>query len=210
MSEALLKRAEKVIMPTYSRFNIAFESGNGCVLKDTNGKEYLDFVAGIAVDCLGHNHPGLNKAIADQCQKIMHVSNLYYTEPQIETAEVLVKASGLDKVFFCNSGAEANEAAMKLARIYAKHFKSKDAVEIIAMDHSFHGRTYGAISATGQPKYQKDLEPLLPGIKHIPFNNLEALKETISDKTCAILLEPIQGEGGIYPADYDYLQAVRK
>ncbi|MEG0811298.1 MAG: acetylornithine transaminase [Eubacterium sp.] len=210
MSEALLKRADKVIMPTYSRFNIAFESGNGCVLKDTNGKEYLDFVAGIAVDCLGHNHPGLNKAIADQCQKIMHVSNLYYTEPQIETAEVLVKASGLDKVFFCNSGAEANEAAMKLARIYAKHFKSKDAVEIIAMDHSFHGRTYGAISATGQPKYQKDLEPLLPGIKHIPFNNLEALKETISDKTCAILLEPIQGEGGIYPADYDYLQAVRK
>lgn len=210
MCEEIMKRAEKVIMPTYARFPIAFESGNGCILKDVEGKEYLDCVAGIAVDCLGHNHPGLNSAIAEQCQKIMHVSNLYWTEPQIETAETLVKASGLDKVFFCNSGAEANEAALKLARIYAKQFKSEDAVEIIAMDHSFHGRTYGAISATGQPKYHKGLAPMLPGILHVPFNDFDALKAAVSSKTCAILLEPIQGEGGIYPADYNYLQAVRE
>lgn len=210
MSEEIIKRAEKVIMPTYARFPIAFESGEGCTLKDVEGKKYLDCVAGIAVDCLGHNHPGLNKAIAEQCQKTMHVSNLYWTEPQIETAEILVKASGLDKVFFCNSGAEANEAALKLARIYAKAFKSNEAVEIIAMDYSFHGRTYGAISATGQPKYHKGLAPMLPGILHVPFNDFNALKSAVSNKTCAILLEPIQGEGGIYPADYDYLQAVRK
>lgn len=209
-SEKMIKRAEKVIMPTYARFPIAFESGDGCVLKDVDGKEYLDCVAGIAVDCLGHNHPGLNAAIADQCQKIMHVSNLYWTEPQIDAAEILVKASGLDKVFFCNSGAEANEAALKLSRIYAKQFKSEDAVEIIAMDHSFHGRTYGAITATGQEKYHKGLDPMLPGISHVPFNDFDALKAAVSDKTCAVLLEPIQGEGGIYPADYDYLQAVRK
>ncbi|MEG0379695.1 MAG: aminotransferase class III-fold pyridoxal phosphate-dependent enzyme, partial [Eubacterium sp.] len=210
MNKTFVERAEKVIMKTYSRFPIAFESGNGCMLKDSNGKEYLDFVAGIAVDCLGHNNKGLNQAIADQCEKIMHVSNLYFTEPQVEAAEILVEASGLNKVFFCNSGAEANEAALKLARIFGKKYKSEDAVEIIAMDHSFHGRTYGAISATGQPKYQKDLDPLLPGIKHVPFNDLEALKSVVSNKTCAILLEPIQGEGGIYPADDTYMQAVRK
>ena len=209
MTESLIKRAEKVIMPTYSRYPIAFESGNGTYLKDTDGKEYLDFVAGIAVNCLGHNHPGLKAAIEEQCGKIMHVSNLYWTEPQIETAELLVEASGLDKVFFCNSGAEANEAALKMARIYAKQFKSPEAVEIIAMEHSFHGRTYGAISATGQPKYQKNLEPLLPGIKHVPFNDLEALKDVVSEKTCAVLMEPIQGEGGIYPADEAYIQEVR-
>ncbi|MDO4288212.1 MAG: aminotransferase class III-fold pyridoxal phosphate-dependent enzyme, partial [Eubacterium sp.] len=174
MTQSFIERAEKVIMPTYSRYPIAFESGNGTYLKDINGKEYLDFVAGIAVDCLGHNNPGLNAAIQEQCGKIMHVSNLYWTEPQVETAELLVAASGLDKVFFCNSGAEANEAALKMARIYAKQFKSPEAVEIIAMEHSFHGRTYGAISATGQPKYQKNLEPLLPGILHVPFNDLEA------------------------------------
>ena len=209
-SEVLINRAEKVIMPTYARFPIAFESGNGCVLKDVNGKEYLDCVAGIAVDCLGHNHPGLNAAIADQCQKIMHVSNLYWTEPQIDAAEMLVKASGLDKVFFCNSGAEANEAALKLVRIYAKQFKSEYAVEIIAMDHSFHGRTYGSITATGQEKYHKGLDPLLPGISHVPFNDFDALKAAVTDKTCAVLLEPIQGEGGIYPATKEFMEGVRK
>ena len=210
MTQSLIERAQKVIMPTYSRYPIALESGDGSYLTDVNGKKYLDFVAGIAVDCLGHNNPGLKAAIAEQCGKIMHVSNLYWTEPQVEAAELLVKASGLDKVFFCNSGAEANEAALKMARLYAKQFKSTEAVEIIAMEHSFHGRTYGAISATGQPKYQKGLEPLLPGILHVPFNDLDALKAAVSPKTCAILMEPIQGEGGIYPADPNYIKAVRK
>lgn len=206
----IIEKAQQYIMPTYSRFPIAFEKGDGCILTDTEGKTYLDFVAGIAVDCLGHNNKGLNQAIAEQCGKIIHVSNLYWTEPQVETAEMLVKASGLDKVFFCNSGAEANEAAMKLARIYAKQFKSDAAVEIIAMDHSFHGRTYGAITATGNAKYQKNLDPLLPGVKHVPFNDFDALKAAVSEKTAAILMEPIQGEGGIYPADEAYLKAVRQ
>ena len=207
--ETLMQRAEKYIMPTYSRFPIVFTKGDGCVLEDIDGKKYLDFVAGIAVDCLGHNHPGLNKAIADQCEKIIHVSNLYWTEPQIDAAEMLVNASGLDKVFFCNSGAEANEAAIKLARLYAKLYKSSDATEIIAMDHSFHGRTYGALTATANPKYQKNFDPLVPGIRHVPFNDIDALKAAVSEKTAGILLEPIQGEGGIYPANPDYLKAVR-
>jgi len=205
-----IARAEKVIMPTYKRFPIVFDHGDGCTLTDINGKKYIDFVAGIAVDCLGHNHKGLNQAIAAQCQKMIHVSNLYYTQPQIEMAELVCQATELDQAFFCNSGAEANEAAMKLARIYAKQYKAPDAMEIIAMDHSFHGRTYGALTATGNKKYQKNLDPLLPGVKHVPFNDFKALEACVSDKTCAIMIEVIQGEGGIYPVDYDYLQAVRK
>ncbi len=208
-TEQLVEQAEKYIMPTYSRFPVAFESGEGCVLTDVEGKTYLDFVGGIAVNALGYNHAGLCETIAEQAKKIIHVSNLYWTEPQVTAAKLLVEGSGLDKVFFCNSGAEANEGAMKLARIYAKHEKSEDAVEIIAMDHSFHGRTYAAITATGQPKYQKDLDPLMPAIKHVPFNDLEALETAITPATCAILIEPIQGEGGIYPADPEYLKAVR-
>lgn len=205
----IIARGNTVIMPTYARFPIVFDHGNGCVLTDTEGKNYLDFVGGIAVNCLGYNDPGLNKTISDQCKKMMHVSNLYWNEPMINTAELLTKLSGLDKVFMCNSGAEANEAAMKLARIYAKLNKSKEAVEIIAMDHSFHGRTYAAITATGQPKYQKNLDPLMPAIKHVPFNNYEALQKAVSPRTCAILLEPIQGEGGIYPADEEYMHKIR-
>jgi acetylornithine/N-succinyldiaminopimelate aminotransferase len=209
-TEPLIEKAQKYIMPTYSRFPIAFEKGKGCVLTDVDGKEYLDFVGGIAVNALGYGDEGLTQTIADQAAKMIHVSNLYWTEPQIEAAQLLVEGSGLDQVFFCNSGAEANEAAMKLARISAKHRKSQEAVEIIAMDHSFHGRTYAAITATGQPKYQKDLDPLMPGILHVPFNDLDALKTAVSSKTCAILMEPIQGEGGIYPAESAYLQAVRQ
>lgn len=209
MSNNLLERASQVIMPTYARFPLVFEKGRGCILTDTEGNQYLDFVAGIAVCALGHNDPGLTKTIADQAGKLMHVSNLYWTEPQITAAEILVKASYLDKVFFCNSGAEANEGALKLARLYGKAHKGEEATQIVCMDHSFHGRTYGAITATGQPKYHKGFNPLLPDIIHVPFNDYEALAAVVSEKTCAVLLEPIQGEGGIYPADEDYLKKVR-
>lgn len=206
----LITRGNNVIMETYKRFPLIFEKGQGCTLTDSDGKEYLDFVAGIAVDALGHCHPGLMDAMKIQIEKLVHISNLYWSEPGIELAEILTEESGLDKVFFCNSGAEACEAALKLCRVYGKLRKSSDAVEIIAMEQSFHGRTYGAISATGQKKYQANLEPLLPEIYHVPFNDIDALKAQISPKTCGIILEPIQGEGGIYPADLSYLQEVRK
>lgn len=209
-TDELIKRGEAVIIPTYSRFPIVFDHGNGCILTDVEGKDYIDFVGGIAVNCLGYNDPEYNKVIAEQCKKMLHVSNLYWNEPMINAAEKLVKLSGLDQVFMCNSGAEANEAAIKLARIYAKLYKSNEAVEIIAMDHSFHGRTYAAITATGQPKYQKNLDPLVPAIRHVPFNDINALKAAASPRTAAILLEPIQGEGGLHPANPDYLKAVRK
>ena len=206
----LITRANNVIMETYKRFPLVFDKGQGCVLTDIKGKEYLDFMGGIAVNSLGYADPGLMKAMKEQMEKLVHVSNLYWTKPGIELAELLTKASGLDKVFFCNSGTEACEAALKLCRIYGKLKKSPAAVEIIAMDQSFHGRTYGAITATGQKKYQKNLEPLLPEVYHVPYNDIEALKAQITEKTCGILLEPIQGEGGIHPADPEYLKAVRK
>jgi len=206
----LITRANKVIMETYKRFPLVFDKGQGCVLTDINGKEYLDFMGGIAVNALGYADPGLIEVMKTQMEKLVHVSNLYWTEPGIELAELLTTASGLDKVFFCNSGTEACEAALKLCRIYGKLKKSPEAVEIIAMDQSFHGRTFGAITATGQKKYQKNLEPLLPEIYHVPYNDLAALKAQISEKTCGIIMEPIQGEGGIHPADPQYLKAVRK
>ncbi len=208
-SQHIMERGNAVMMPTYARFPIVFDHGKGCELTDVDGKTYLDFTAGIAVNCLGYDHPALTAAIDQQAREMLHVSNLYWHEPMVDAAEKLTRLSGLDQVFMCNSGAEANEAAMKLARIYAKHEKSKDAVEIIAMDHSFHGRTYAAITATGQPKYQKDLDPLMPAIRHVPFNDIDALNRAVSSRTAAILLEPVQGEGGIHPADPDYLKAVR-
>jgi predicted acetylornithine/succinylornithine family transaminase len=204
------EQGNKVIMETYKRFPIEFVSGKGCVLTDSEGKKYLDFVAGIAVNSLGHCHPGFTEAVKKQLDTLVHVSNLYWTKQGIALAEALVKYSGLDQVFFCNSGAEACEAALKLCRIYAKLYKSPDAVEIIAMDQSFHGRTYAAITATGQKKYQKNLEPLMPGISHVPFNDIEALKKQITPNTCGIILEAIQGEGGINPADPAYLKEVRE
>ena len=209
-SQHIMERGSAVIMPTYARFPIVFDHGEGCELTDADGKTYLDFTAGIAVNCLGYHHPALTAALSDQAKKMLHVSNLYWHEPMVQAAEKLTRLSGLDQVFMCNSGAEANEAAMKLARIYAKHEKAKEAVEIIAMDHSFHGRTYAAITATGQPKYQKDLDPLMPAIRHVPFNDFDALKAAVSPRTAAILLEPIQGEGGIYPADKAFLEGLRK
>lgn len=204
-----INEGQQVIMPVYNRFPIVFDHGEGSYLYDTDGKKYLDFVAGIAVNALGYNDAGLKQTIADQCSKIMHVSNLYWTQPAVDAAETLTKAAGMDEVFFTNSGAEAIEASLKLARIWSKLHKGKEAVEIITMHNSFHGRTYAAVTATGQEKYHKNLEPLMPGIISIDFNDFKALKDTVSDKTCAILLEPVQGEGGIIPADSEYLKKIR-
>ncbi len=206
--ENLAARGAKVVMNTYSRYPIAFDHGEGVYLWDTNGKKYLDFVAGIAVNSLGCNNEKLVKAISEQVSKLIHVSNLYYTEPQIELAEKLVKYSDFDKVFFCNSGAESNEAALKLCRKYAV-MKNKAGREIITMVHSFHGRTYGAVTATGQDKYHKGLDPLLPDIKYADFNDIESVKAAVNENTCAIMMEPIQGEGGVIPADKKFLEEVR-
>ncbi len=193
------------IMKTYNRFPVVLTKGEGMYVSDDKGKEYLDFVAGIAVNLLGHGHKGLAEAISKQAETLIHVSNLYWTKPQLSLAKKLVENSCFDKVFFCNSGAEAIEGALKLSRKYGN-----GRYEIICMENSFHGRTYGAVSSTGQKKYQAGFEPLLPGIVHVPYNDFEALKKAVTPKTCAVLLEPIQGEGGIKPAEKEFLQDVRK
>ncbi len=203
------EKGKEVIMNTYNRFPIVIEKGEGMYVYDENGKKYLDFVAGIAVNSLGHGHKKLSEAVAKQAENLIHISNLYYSKPQISLGEKLIKNSCFDKVFFCNSGAESIEGALKLSRKYA-NMMNYNKFEIITMVNSFHGRTYGAVSATGQEKYQKGLSPLLPGISHVPFNDFEALKNAITPKTCAILLEPIQGEGGVTPAKKEYLEKVRE
>ncbi len=200
------EKGEKYIMHTYNRFPIAFTHGNGMYVYDENGKEYLDFVAGIAVNSLGHNYKPLVDVIAQQASKIIHISNLYWTKPQTDLAEKLVSLGDLDKVFFCNSGAESIEGALKLVRKYGSKTGRQ---EIITMYHSFHGRTFGAVTATGQTHYQEGFGDLLPNIKYAEYNNIQSLKDTITDNTVAILLEPVQGEGGIRPADKEYLKEVR-
>jgi len=207
-TQELAERGSRVVMNTYSRFPIAFDHGKGMYVWDMDGKKYLDFVAGIAVNSLGHANDRLCEKISEQCRKLMHVSNLYYTEPQIELAEALCAHSCFDKVFYCNSGAETIESALKICRKYAT-MKNKPGRDIICMEKSFHGRTYGAVTATGQDKYHKGLNPMLPGIKHVPFNDFEALEKAVDENTCGILMEPIQGEGGIIPAKKEYLQNVR-
>lgn len=207
-TEELIEKSSKYIAQTYGRFPIVLTKGNGMKVWDSNGKEYLDFVSGLAVCNLGHCHKSIVSAVQNQVKTLLHVSNLYHIEPQINLAEALVKHSFADKVFFCNSGAEANEAAIKLVR---KHFqnKGKGQYEIITMENSFHGRTMATISATGQTKVQKGFEPLLEGFKFVPFDNINALKEAISSQTCAVLLEPIQGEGGVNIPDDNYLKSIR-
>lgn len=200
---------KKVFLNTYNRFPITFESGKGVYLYDTDGKEYLDFVAGIAVNSLGYGNEVYKKALKAQIDQLMHVSNLYYNIPAVTLGEKLTALSGFEKVFFCNSGAEAIEAALKLSRMYGSKFKENEPSKIIAMKNSFHGRTYGAVTATGQLKYQKHLGGLVPNIVHVEFNDFEALKKEVDNTTCAVLLEPVQGEGGILPADKEYLQKVR-
>ncbi len=197
---------EKYVMKTYSRFPLTFERGEGMYVYDENGKEYLDFVAGIAVNSLGHNNPKLVKAISEQASKLIHISNLYYTKPQCTLAQKLVENGSLDKVFFCNSGAEAIESALKLARKYG--FKT-GRQEIITMHQSFHGRTFGAVTATGQDHYHEGFGDMLPNIKYAVFNDFESVKSTVTENTVAILMEPVQGEGGIIPAKKEFLEQVR-
>lgn len=198
---------QKYVMNTYNRFPITLEKGEGMYVYDENGKKYLDFVAGIAVNSLGHGDKDLAEAISKQATQMLHVSNLYWTKPQVSLAKKLVEEGCFDKAFFCNSGAEAIEGALKISRKYGNKTGRS---EIITMLHSFHGRTFGAVTATGQPHYQEGLGELLPNIKYAEYNNIESLKNTISDKTCAVVLEPVQGEGGIIPATKEYLEAVRK
>ena len=201
--------ADENIMNTYRRFPVVFVKGSGARLWDINGKEYLDFVAGIAVCSLGHSHPQIIAAVKHQIRTLTHVSNLYYTEPQAQLAKLLVDHSFADKVFFCNSGAEANEAAIKLARKYAHENMGPEKFELITMKDSFHGRTMATITATGQEKFQYGFTPLLAGFSYVPFNDLQALEGAISDKTCGVMLEPIQGEGGVNIPDDHYLKSVR-
>ena len=205
-----MEQTENYVLHTYNRFPIVLESGNGVYLKDTDGKEYLDFAAGIAVYALGYHYPGYDEALKSQIDKVMHTSNLYYNVPMGEAAEKLIKASGMSKVFFTNSGAEAIEGAIKAARKYA-WLKDKQADhEIIAMKHSFHGRSVGALSVTGNEHYQEAFRPLMGGVKFADFNDLDSVKAQITDQTCAIIMETVQGEGGIYPADLTFLKEVRQ
>ena len=209
-SKEYIDRAEEVILNTYNRFQIVLDKGNGVHLYDVDGKEYLDFAAGIAVFALGYNNQEYNQALKDQIDKVIHTSNLYYNVPMMEAAEKLVKATGLSKVFFTNSGTEAIEGAIKVARKYAYLKDGSNDHEIIAMNHSFHGRSLGALSVTGNTHYQDPFKPLIGGIKFADFNDLESVKAQITDKTCAIIMETVQGEGGIYPAEPEFLQGVRK
>ena len=195
-------------MPTFTRIPVTLVKGEGLKVWDDNGKEYLDFVAGIAVNVLGHCHPALTQAICEQAGTLVHTSSLYYTIPQLKLAELLVKNSVLNKVFFCNSGAEANEGALKLARQYGKR-KLNGANEIITTFNSFHGRTLMTLAATGQPKFQEPYKPMPGGFINVEYNNIEAIKKATTKKTCAIMLEPIQGEGGVNVADEDYFKKVR-
>lgn len=206
----LIAQAQQYLMHTYAPQPVLFSKGRGTRLYDTEGKEYLDFVGGIAVNNLGHCHPIITLALQKQAQRLVHVSNLYYSEPMIQLAKVLVEYSFADKIFFCNSGAEANEAAIKLVRKYAHARHGNHRYEILCMEQSFHGRTLAMITATGQEKYQKGFEPLPSGFRHIPFNDLKTTEAAITDKTAAIMVEPIQGEGGVRVPDQGYLEGLRK
>ncbi len=209
-TEELIAQADKNIIGTYRRQPVVLVRGSGARVWDSDGKEYLDFVAGIAVCSLGHSNPKVVEAIRRQAGLLTHVSNLYYTEPQIHLAGMLVANSFADKVFFCNSGAEANEAAIKLARKYAHDHWKGDRYEIITMQGSFHGRTLAAITATAQEKFQVGFAPLPEGFRYVPFNDVRALEKAIRKRTCAVMVEPIQGESGVRVPSPDYLQGVRR
>jgi len=210
MTAEIMAQADRVIAKTYKRFPVVFSKGTGCTLYDTDGRSYTDFVAGIAVCNLGHSHPKLTEAVSTQAQTLWHVSNLYYTGPQVELAGWLVANSFADRVFFCNSGAEANEAAIKLARKFFKDRGEDNRFRIIAMEQSFHGRTMATLSATGQEKIKKGFAPILEGFDFVPFNDAEALRAQIGPDHCAVLIEPIQGEGGVRCPESDYLKTVRR
>jgi acetylornithine/N-succinyldiaminopimelate aminotransferase len=209
-TEELKDGAAKYLMQTYTRQPISIVRGRGSKVYDMEGREYIDFVGGIAVNLLGHGHPDLVQAIQRQAAQLIHVSNLYYTEPQVKLAKLLVDHSFADRVFFCNSGAEANEAAIKLARRYGHERHGAGRFQVITMLNSFHGRTLATITATGQEKVQKGFEPLMPGFAYAPFNDFDAVKAMVNDTTTAIMLEPIQGEGGVRMADPAYLRNLRQ
>ncbi len=208
--QEILDTTARCVMQTYARYPIALVRGEGCRVWDAADREYLDFVGGLAVNGLGHAHPTLVRAIREQAGKLIHVSNLYHIGPQAALAHLLVAHSFADKVFFCNSGAEANEAAIKLARKVAKDRGKTDCYEIVTMRRSFHGRTLAAMSATGQEKIHRGFEPIVPGFRYAPFNDLAAAKEAVTATTCAVMVEPVQGEGGVHPADPAFLSALRE
>lgn len=210
MNENIMEHSDQFMATTYKRFPVLLTRGQGCTLWDDQGKSYTDFVAGIAVCNLGHVHPEITKALCEQANTLWHVSNLFYTEPQVRLAGWLVKNSFADRVFFGNSGAEANEAAIKLARKYFKHQGQPERYRIISMEKSFHGRTMATLSATGQAKVREGYDPVLEGFDFVPFNDIEALRAKIGPQTCAVLLEPIQGEGGIRTPEEGYLESVRQ
>lgn len=205
-----INAAEQELVHTYNRFPVVLEHGEGVYLYDTDGKKYLDFAAGIAVNALGYSNEEYKEAIKGQVDKLIHTSNLYYNVPIVEAAQKALKASTLDRIFFTNSGTEAIEGAIKAAKKYAYTRDGHAGHEIIAMKHSFHGRSIGALSVTGNEHYQEPFAPLMPGVQFAEFNNLDSVKELVTDKTCAIIMETVQGEGGIYPAEPAFLEGVRK
>ena len=207
--KSTMELADTYMFRTYGRFPVVLVRGEGCRVWDEDGKEYLDFVGGIAVCALGHSSPLVTRVLEEQSKKLVHVSNLYYTQPQVELARLLVENSFADRVFFCNSGAEANEAALKLARRYAREKLGPNHHGIVSMVNSFHGRTMATLSATGQAKIQIGYDPLLEGFRFVPFNDVEALEQVVDTSVCAVMLEPIQGEGGVVCPGPDYLKRVR-
>ena len=208
MNNKYMEQAEQALVHTYNRYPIVLDHGEGVYLYDTEGKKYLDFAAGIAVCSLGYGHPEYNKALKEQMEKLLHVSNLFYTAPVVDAAEKLKKASQMDRIFFTNSGTEAIEGALKAARKYA-YTKKSGKYEFIAMEHSFHGRSMGAVSVTGTENYRTPFEPLVGGVRFAKYNDSESVKAQVTDQTCAIILETVQGEGGIYPAESEFLKEIR-
>ena len=209
LSQKIMEQTEEVVLHTYNRFPVVFDHGKGVHLYDADGKEYLDFGAGIAVFALGYGNEAYNNALKAQIDKLIHTSNLYYHQPLLDAASAIIRHTGLSKVFFTNSGAEAIEGAIKAARKYAYMRDGSADHEIIAMNHSFHGRTVGALSVTGNTHYQEPFRPLMGGVKFADFNDYDSVLAAVTDKTCAIIMETVQGEGGIYPADPEFIKKVR-
>lgn len=207
--EVWISEGEAAFYKTYNRFPVVFEKGQGLHLYDTDGREYLDFYAGIAVNALGYGDPEYTECVKEQAERLLHISNYFYNTPSIEAGEKLTAAAQMDKVFFTNSGTEAVEGALKIARRYAYNKDGSHDHEIIAMKNSFHGRSIGALSVTGNDHYQEPFKPLLPGIRFAEFNNLDSVKALFSHKTCAVIMETVQGEGGIYPAEAEFIEGVR-
>lgn len=211
--KSLLQELQQIdaqhVMATYARQPVVFVRGRGVRLWDAEGKEYIDFLGGIAVDAIGHCHPRVVRAVQQQAEKLLHVSNLFYTEPQFRLAQKLTAVAGMDNLFYCNSGAEANECTLKVARKWGKR-KDPPAVEIVAVEGAFHGRLFGTLSVTAQAKYQQPFEPLLPGVRIVPRNNVQALEQAVTEKTCAVILEPIQGESGVHPLEVDFIRLARE